>query len=225
MRRAMFMGCVVALMAGRFGMAAEPAIPEELAEARQEYAAANEKLKKTVAEHFTKREDDARRRGAKPLVDAVERERQWFEKTGRLPASAPKAVRDRNAAVRQKLEVAYRSAIRAATKEKHDQLAEQLEQKLIEFRLESFDFDGAWQCSQNTGWNGVRTIQGSEGRDVIGGVVGQDVLTWEIKGTMLTVRWPDGVWSEMLEVHPDRPDVLDGKTQDGGTCRWNRKQR
>jgi hypothetical protein len=80
------------------GLCAAPAddaemVKEKLFQAKKEYDAAVQKFKKAITELLDKREDDARKKGDKKLVDQIKAERDAFEK----PANPRKWCRVRYA--------------------------------------------------------------------------------------------------------------------------------
>jgi hypothetical protein len=110
-------------------------VKEKLFQAKKEYDAKVQKFKMTVTESLDRREEDARKKGDKKLVDQVKAERDAFEKTGESPQSIPSSLRDPVAAARTKLDKAYTAAIKEYLKLKMDDAASATEKEREEFQL------------------------------------------------------------------------------------------
>ncbi len=80
-----------------------------------------------VRDWFAKREEAARAKGDKKLVDAIKVELVAFDETGELPKTAPLAPRTKYAAARKAMAAAYTEAVKEYTKAKKDAEASAVE--------------------------------------------------------------------------------------------------
>jgi hypothetical protein len=113
------------------------AVKERLFQAKKEYDAEVQKFKKAVTETLDKREDDARKKGDKKLVDQIKAERDAFEKTGEAPQMVPSSIREPLSAARTKLDKAYSAAIKDYLRIKMDDAAGATEKEQGEFKFSS----------------------------------------------------------------------------------------
>ena len=118
----------------------------KLDKAKAAYALEEEKFKQDIGSFFDKREDAARKAGDKKGVDLVKTERKAFEDRNELPATAPKAAKQRLATAKTALEKAYALAVKEYTMAKMDAMATVVEKELAAFKqgLDPLDTRGKW---------------------------------------------------------------------------------
>lgn len=110
---------------------------EKLLVSKEAYDAEMSMFRKSIDEYFSVREDAARRKGDKELVDQITMERDAFLERGQLPKSLPQGLVQRLVKVRHVMEIAYRNAIKEFVREKKDKQAADSEQELETFLCSS----------------------------------------------------------------------------------------
>ncbi|HEV3383628.1 MAG TPA: hypothetical protein VG097_02370, partial [Gemmata sp.] len=135
---------LLALFTGVFAIGLCPAraddaemVKEKLFQAKKEYDSEVQKYKKAITDFLDKREDDARKKGDKKLVDQIKSEREAFEKTGECPQKVASSIREPVTAARTKLDKAYAAAIKEYVRLKMDDAAGATEKEQHEFVLGS----------------------------------------------------------------------------------------
>lgn len=127
------LACVVSSFVSTLWAADDDPVRIKLDKAKVIFAADMDKYRAAVGASFDKREEGARKKGDKKLVDQIKAERHAFEEKGKLPNAAPAAVKSQLTSARSSLEAAYKSAIREYTKAKRDDEAAVVEQEFEEF--------------------------------------------------------------------------------------------
>lgn len=105
---------------------------DKLTKAKATYKSDLEKYQASVAAHFEKREETARKNGDKKTVDQIKLDRQEFEEKGN-PAKLPAALKAQLSSARSNMEIAFKTAIREYVKTKQDDKAAAVEEELAEF--------------------------------------------------------------------------------------------
>jgi hypothetical protein len=138
---------LLALFTGVLGAGLCPAraddadmVKEKLYQAKKEFDAEVQKFKKAIAENLDKREDDARKKGDKKLVDQIKGERDGFEKTGEFPQMVPSTIRESLRTARTKLYTAYSTAVKELVRLKMDDAAGATEKEQQEFLSSALTF-------------------------------------------------------------------------------------
>lgn len=121
-------------------------IKEKLKEAKATFAANKEKS----LSYFDEREQQARAKGNKKLVDQIKADRKAFQESCELPKGAPAKLKKRLDDDRRTLEAAYQTAIKEYTKVNKDAEAAAVEKELASFvkpvrdiLLPNAEFEGA----------------------------------------------------------------------------------
>lgn len=124
----------------------------KLDKAKAAFATEQEKFQQDIDAYFEKREEAARKLGEKKVVDQIKAERKAFEERGELPASAPKAAKQRLTTARTAMEKSYAAAIKEYTIAKNDDAATFVEKELTEFKkgLDPSDTRRQWVHDKGT---------------------------------------------------------------------------
>jgi hypothetical protein len=112
-------------------------VKEKLFQAKKDYDAEVQKFKKAISDLLDKREENARKKGDKKVVDQVKAERDSFEKTGESPQMVPVSLRDPVTSSRTKLDKTYNEAVKEYVRSKMDDAADATEKERQEFILTS----------------------------------------------------------------------------------------
>jgi hypothetical protein len=192
---------------------------EKIFKAKEAYTAEITKLRAEVIAGFDKREEKARNKGDKKLVDEIKFNRVAFDEAEEWPADMPTELRSRLTKARAQVEAAYLTAIKDYTKAKKDDDAAVMEKDLTEFRKVAFwsllDLskaevkEGFFRIPLNTLVTTQKPYKGgveitlnarTEAENIRlhahrGAAV---IFNWEIKPTELRVCRPDGK-EEFLE--------------------------
>jgi hypothetical protein len=110
------------------------AVKAKLDRAKAIYKKETDKLSADVLAHLDKREEPARKKGDRKLVEQIQAEREAFEKKGELPITAPPESKKKYRAAQGKMGRAYDEAIKEYTKARQDAEAAAVEEEFAEFR-------------------------------------------------------------------------------------------
>ena len=192
---------------------------EKIFKAKAAYTAEIAKLRAEVIAGFDKREEKARNKGDKKLVDEIKFQRAAFDEAEEWPADMPKELSMRLTKARAQVEAAYLNAIKEYTKAKKDEEAATMEKDLTEFRKVAFwpllDLakvevkEGFFQIPPNTLVTTRRPYKGGVEISLVAKTEAENIrlhahrgatviFNWEIKPTELRVCRPDGK-EEFLE--------------------------
>jgi hypothetical protein len=112
-------------------------LKEKLFQAKKDYDAQLLKFKKAITDLLDKREENARKKGDKKILDQIKVERDAFEKTGESSQVIPNAIREPMSAARAKLDKAFAATIKELIRLKQDDAAGATEKEQREFQLSS----------------------------------------------------------------------------------------
>ena len=124
--------CVLLSFVATLRAADDDPVRVKLDKAKVTFQTDMDKYRSAVSASFDKREEAARKKGDKKLVDQIKAERQTFEEKGELPNTAPAAVKSQLSLARSSLEAAYKAAIRDYTRAKKDVEAAAVEKEYKE---------------------------------------------------------------------------------------------
>jgi dsDNA-binding SOS-regulon protein len=116
------------------------AVKEKLFQAKKDYGAEVQKFKKAITDLLDKREENARNKGDKKVLDQIKAERDAFEKTGEMPQIVPSSIREPLRSARIKLNTAYSLAVKDLVRLKMDDAASATEKEQQEFLSSALAF-------------------------------------------------------------------------------------
>jgi hypothetical protein len=139
-----------ALLAGAAeGGGADP-VKEKLEKAKEAHQAARAKNREYVIEVLTKLEEKARKAGNATVVDKIKAAAQEYEKSGALPTGLPATAKQRLLTARTAMDKAFATAVKEYTKQKKDDLADQVEKEWDAFKLDVADDPGVMRLLNKT---------------------------------------------------------------------------
>jgi hypothetical protein len=127
-------------------------IKVKLEKAKAAFSAEQEKFRQDIDAFFEKREEAARKAGDKKAVDQIKTERKAFDERSELPATAPKAAKQRLATAKTAMERAYALAVKEYTMAKQDEAAALVEKEFQAFTkgLDPLDTRRRWVHEKGT---------------------------------------------------------------------------
>jgi hypothetical protein len=168
MARAVLFAFGVVVLLGSTGWARQDdPVKGKLDKAKTAYDEQVDKLRDGLLKTLQDKEEAARKKGDKKLVDQIKGEREAFESSGELPKSVPTAnyLRDYKQA-RSTLELAYTTAVKEYTKAKKDDEAAAVEKDLAAFKEDATQPGAtlAVLLTKDSLWTGARRTATAKGK-------------------------------------------------------------
>ena len=113
------------------------AVRGKLQKAREEYDGEVQKFNKAVASSLDAREEVARAKTSKKMVDEIKAQRKAFEGDGELPPLVPPGAYTQIRLAVSKLDKAHADAVKELVRQKHDAAAEAVEKEQRRFAFEA----------------------------------------------------------------------------------------
>jgi hypothetical protein len=207
------------LLSSLLALARDDDPKENIFKAKAAYTAEIAKLRSEVNAGFDKKEEKARNKGDKKLVDEIKFHRAAFDEAEEWPADMPAELRTRLTKARTQVEAVYVTAIKECTKAKKDDEAAAMEKDLSEFRKAAYwpllDLakvevkEGFFRIPPNTLVTTKKSYKGAVEITVVAKTEAENIrlhahrgatviFNWEINPAELRVCRPDGQ-EEILE--------------------------
>lgn len=195
---------------------------EKIFKAKAAYTAEIMKLRAEVIADFDKREEKARDKGNKKLVDEIKFHRAAFDEAEEWPADLPKELRARMSKARTQVDTAYQTAIKEYTKAKKDDEAARMEKDLTEFRKEAYwpllDLakvevkEGFFRIPSNTLVTTQKPCKGGVEITLVARTEAENIRLHAHRGACVIFNWEQNP-SELRVCRPDgREELLESGT-------------
>lgn len=141
---------IATLLAGAAAGGGADPVKDKLEKAKEAHQAARAKNREYVIEVLAKLEEKARKTGNATAVDKIKAAAQEYEKSGALPAGLPATAKQRLLTARTAMDKAFATAVKEYTKQKKDDLADQVEKEWDAFKLDIADDPGVVRLLNRT---------------------------------------------------------------------------
>jgi hypothetical protein len=193
---------------------------EKVVKAKAAYTSETEKLRSVVLAGFDKKEEKARSKGDKKLVDEIKLQRAALEEFEEWPTDMPAELRTRLTKARTQVETAYALAIKECTKAKKDDEAAALEKELLEFRSHSWSLldltnvevkDGFFRIPPNTVVTTQKSYKGGVEITLVAKTEAENIRLHAHRGARVIFNWE----ANPNELLMNRPDGKEGVFESG----------
>jgi hypothetical protein len=185
---------------------------EKIFKAKTAYTAEIAKLRSEVIASFDKKEEKARSKGDKKVVDEIKDQRAAFDEAEEWPTDMTADLRMRLTKARTQLETTYQSALKEYIKAKKDEEAAAMEKEIAEFRRAFWPLldlakievkDGLFRIPPDTMVTTKKLYKGGVEIAVVAKTEGESIrlhahrgatviFNWEVNPTELRVHRADG---------------------------------
>jgi hypothetical protein len=193
---------------------------DKVLKAKEAYTTETEKLRPLVLASLDKKEEKARTKGDKKLVDEVKQQRAALEEFDEWPADMPVELRTRLTKARALVEAAYSAAIKECTKAKKDEEASALEKEYREFRTASWSLldltnvevkDGFFRIPANTVVTTQKSYKGGLEIMLVAKTEAENIRLHAHRGARVIFNWE----ANPNELLINRPDGKEGIFESG----------
>jgi hypothetical protein len=218
MRRRVLFAFSFVIMSSMLAIAGGEDPKDKVVKAKKAYAVETEKLRPLVLAALDKKEEKARSKGDKKLVDEVKQQRAALEEFQEFPSDMPVELRTRLTKARAQVEAAYAAAIKECTKAKKDEEAAALEKEYREFRTASWSNldltnvevkDGYFRIPPNTVVTTNKAYKGGVEITLVAKTDGESIRVHAHRGSRVIFNWEANP-NELLINRPDgREDIFE----------------